>query len=78
MPVVPGGRYERQLAKLPAGISTHGGAQVQVIVPDALPMSQSEMNPRALRAGAWTGLTSVERVMGERVDRTVLHAHHWR
>jgi hypothetical protein len=41
-------------------------------------MSQSEMDPAALRAGAWTGLTSVERVMGERVERSVLHAHAWR
>jgi predicted patatin/cPLA2 family phospholipase len=77
MPVVPGRRYERQLAALPAGLSAHGGAQVQVIVPHAAPMSQSEMNPSALRAGAWTGLTSVERVVGERVDRGVLHAHAW-
>ena len=45
MPVVPGGRYERQLATLPAGITAHGDAQVQVIVPHALPMSQSEMQP---------------------------------
>ena len=72
MPVVPGGRYERQLATLPAGITAHGDAQVQVIVPHALPMSQSEMSPSALRAGAWTGLTSVERVVGERIDRRVL------
>jgi hypothetical protein len=78
MPVVPGQRYERQLAALPAGITAHGAAQVQVIVPEAPPMSQSEMNPAALRAGAWTGLTSVERVMRERVDRAVLHAHAWR
>ncbi len=78
MPVVPGGRYERQLAALPAGITAHGDAQVQVIVPHAAPMSQSEMNPSALRAGAWTGLTSVERVVGERVDRGVLDAHAWR
>lgn len=78
MPVVPGGRYERQLATLPAGITAHGDAQVQVIVPHAPPMSQSEMNPAALRAGAWTGLTSVERVLGERVDRGVLAAHAWR
>ena len=35
MPVVPGGRYERQLAALPAGITAHGDAQVQVIVPHA-------------------------------------------
>jgi hypothetical protein len=77
MPVVPDGGYERQLAALPAGTSAHGDAQVQVIVPDAPPMSQSEMNPPALRAGAWTGLTSVERVVGERVDRGVLHAHAW-
>jgi hypothetical protein len=41
-------------------------------------MSQSEMNPPALRAGAWTGLSSVERVVGERVDRRVLAAHAWR
>lgn len=41
-------------------------------------MSQSEMNPVALRAGAWAGLTSVERVVGERVDRAVLDAHSWR
>ena len=33
MPVVPGGRYERQLAALPAGITAYGDAQVQVIVP---------------------------------------------
>jgi predicted patatin/cPLA2 family phospholipase len=78
MPVVPGGRYERQLAALPAGITAHGDAQVQVIVPDAAPMSQSEMNPMALRAGAWTGLTAVERVVGERVGRDVLAAHAWR
>jgi predicted patatin/cPLA2 family phospholipase len=78
MPVVPSRRYERQLAALPAGITAHGEAQVQVIVPDAPPMSQSEMDPAVLRAGAWTGLTSVERVMGERVDRGVLHAHAWR
>jgi predicted acylesterase/phospholipase RssA len=78
MPVVPGGRYERQLATLPAGITAHGDAQVQVIVPHTPPMSQSEMNPEALRTGAWTGLTSVERVVGERVDRGVLHAHGWR
>jgi predicted patatin/cPLA2 family phospholipase len=78
MPVVPGGRYERQLATLPGGVTTHGEVQVQVIVPDAPPMSQSEMDPAALRAGAWTGLTGVERVMGERVDRSVLHAHEWR
>jgi predicted patatin/cPLA2 family phospholipase len=78
MPVVPGDRYERQLATLPAGISDHGDAQVQVIVPSAPPMSQSEMNPAALRAGAWTGLTSVERVVGERVDRAALYAHAWR
>jgi predicted patatin/cPLA2 family phospholipase len=78
MPVVPGGRYERQLAALPAGITAHGEAQVQVIVPHSPPMSQSEMNPAALRAGAWTGLTSVERVVGERVDRGVLVAHTWR
>ena len=77
MPVVPGGRYERQLAALPGGITAHGDAQVQVIVPHAPPMSQSEMNPSALRAGAWTGLTSVERVVGERVDRGVLRAHAW-
>jgi predicted patatin/cPLA2 family phospholipase len=78
MPVVPGGSYEHQLAALPAGITAHGDAQVQVIVPHAPPMSQSEMNPTALRAGAWTGLTSVERVVGERVDRGVLDAHAWR
>ena len=78
MPVVPGGRYERQLAALPAGITAHGEARVQVIVPQAPPMSQSEMNPPALRAGAWTGLTSVERVVGERVDRGILDAHTWR
>ena len=78
MPVVPARRYERQLAALPAGITSHGEAQVQVIVPDAPPMSQSEMDPATLRAGAWTGLTSVERVMGEHVDRDVLHAHAWR
>src|SRR3954453_1952199 len=78
MPVVPGRRYERQLAALPAGITAHGEPQVQVIVPQAPPMSQSEMNPAALRAGAWTGLHSVERVMGEWVDRGVLHAHAWR
>jgi hypothetical protein len=78
MPVVCGGRYERQLAALPAGISARGDAQVQVIVPPAPAMSQSEMNPSALRAGAWTGLTSVERVVGERVDRGVLDAHAWR
>jgi predicted patatin/cPLA2 family phospholipase len=78
MPVVPGGRYERQLAALPAGITARGDAQVQVIVPHGPPMSQSEMNPSTLRAGAWTGLTSVERVMGERVDRGVLDAHAWR
>jgi len=77
MPVVPARRYERQLAALPAGITSHGEAQVQVIVPDALPMSQSEMDPAALRAGAWTGLASVERVTGERVDRAVLRAHRW-
>jgi predicted patatin/cPLA2 family phospholipase len=76
MPVMPGRRYERQLATLPAGVTAHGDAQVQVIVPEAPPMSQSEMDPAVLRAGAWTGLTSVERVMGERVDRDVLHA--WR
>jgi hypothetical protein len=35
------------------------------------------MNPSALRAGAWTGLISVERVVGERVDRSVLGAHAW-
>jgi predicted patatin/cPLA2 family phospholipase len=78
MPVVPSGRYERQLAALPAGITAHGDAQVQVIVPQTPPMSQSEMNPAALRAGAWTGLTSVERVVGEQVDRGVLDAHAWR
>jgi predicted patatin/cPLA2 family phospholipase len=78
MPVVPAGRYERQLAALPAGITAHGAAQVQVIVPHAPPMSQSEMSPPALRAGAWAGLASVERVMGERVDRRVLDAHAWR
>jgi predicted patatin/cPLA2 family phospholipase len=78
MPVVPGGRYERQLAALPAGITTHGNAQVQVIVPHGAPMSQSEMNPSVLRAGAWTGLTGVERAVGERVDRGVLDAHAWR
>ena len=78
MPVVPGGRYERELAALPAGITAHGNAQVQVIVLHAPPMSQSETNPSALRAGAWTGLTSVERVAGERVDRGVLDAHAWR
>ncbi len=77
MPVVPGGRYERQLAALPAGVTAHGDTQVQVIVPDALPMSQSEMNPRALRAGAWAGLRSVERAAGELVDRGVLAAHAW-
>ncbi len=77
MPVVPGGRYERQLAALPAGVTVHGDAHVQVIVPHAPPMSQSEMDPAALRAGAWTGLNSVERVVGERVDRGVLHAHAW-
>jgi hypothetical protein len=77
MPVVPGGRYERQLAALPAGVSAHGDAHVQVIVPPGPPMSQSEMNPSALRAGAWTGLTGVERVVGERVDRSVLDAHAW-
>ena len=78
MPVVPGGRYERQLATLPAGITAHGDAQVQVIVPHGPPMSQSEMRPSALRAGAWMGLTSVERVVGERVDRGVLAEHAWR
>lgn len=78
MPVVPSGRYERQLAALPGGITAHGEVQVQVIVPDAPPMSQSEMDPAVLRAGAWTGLTGVERVMGEQVDRSVLHAHAWR
>ena len=41
-------------------------------------MSQSKMNPAALRAGASTGLTSVERVVGERVNRGVLDAHAWR
>jgi predicted patatin/cPLA2 family phospholipase len=76
MPVVPSGRYERQLATLPAGTTAHGDVEVQVIVPQAPTMSQSEMNPAALRAGAWTGLTSVERVVGERVDRGVLDA--WR
>jgi hypothetical protein len=40
-------------------------------------MSQSEMNPLALRADAWTGLTSVERLVGERVDRRGLAAHAW-
>ena len=35
MPVAPGRRYERQLAALPAGITAHGEAQVQVIVPAA-------------------------------------------
>ena len=78
MPVVPDGRYERQIATLPAGITAHGTVQIQVIVPHAPPMSQSEMSPPALRAGAWTGLTSVERVVGERVDRSVLAAHAWR
>jgi predicted patatin/cPLA2 family phospholipase len=78
MPVLPGGRYERQLATLPAGVSTHGDTQVQVIVPHAPPMSQSEMNPAVLRAGAWTGLVSVEQVVGERVDRGPLRAHAWR
>jgi hypothetical protein len=78
MPVVPGGRYERQLATLPAGVSAHGDTTVQVIVPHAPPMSQSEMNPATLRAGAWTGLVSVEQVVGERVDRGVLRAHAWR
>jgi predicted patatin/cPLA2 family phospholipase len=78
MPVVPGGSYERQLAALPAGITAHGETQVQVIVPLSPPMSQSEMNPVALRAGAWAGLTGVERVVGERVDRAVLDAHSWR
>jgi predicted patatin/cPLA2 family phospholipase len=77
MPVVPNGRYERLLATFPAGSTTHGDTQVQVIVPNAPPMSQSEMNPTALRAGAWTGLRSVERVVGERVDRDVLYAHAW-
>ena len=78
MPVVPGERYQCQLPAPPAGITAHGDAQVQVIVLDAPPMSQTEMNPATLRAGAWTGLTSVERVMGERVDRGVLDAHPWR
>jgi predicted acylesterase/phospholipase RssA len=32
----------------------------------------------ALRAGPWTGLACVERVVGERVDRRVLDAHAWR
>jgi hypothetical protein len=41
-------------------------------------MSQSEMNPAALRAGAWAGLHSVERAAGERVHRSVLDAHAWR
>jgi hypothetical protein len=77
MAVVPGGRYERQLAALPAGITAHGDAQVQVIVPDAPPMSQSEMSPRALRAGAWAGLRGVERVANELVDRRILAAHAW-
>jgi len=76
MPVVPGGSYERQLAALPAGLTTHRDAQVQVIVPHTAPMSQSEMSPIALRVGAWAGLTSVERAAGERVDRGVLAA--WR
>jgi predicted patatin/cPLA2 family phospholipase len=76
MPVVPGGSYERQLAALPDGTTALGGARVQVIVPHAPPMSQSEMRPGALRAGAWAGLASVERVAGERVDRRVLDA--WR
>jgi predicted patatin/cPLA2 family phospholipase len=78
MPVVPGGRYERQLATLPAGVTAHGDVQVQVIVPPAPPMSQSEMNRLSLRGGAWTGLTGVERVLGERVDRGALEAHGWR
>jgi predicted patatin/cPLA2 family phospholipase len=78
MPVVPGGRYERQLATLPAGVSTRDDAQVQVIVPHAAPMSQSEMNPAVLRAGAWTGLVSVEQVVGERVDRSALRPYGWR
>jgi hypothetical protein len=36
------------------------------------------MDPAVLRAGAWTGLVSVERVVGERVDRSALRAYAWR
>ena len=46
---IDAGRTRRPLrtpaAALPAGVTAHGDAQVQVIVPHAAPMSQSEMNP---------------------------------
>jgi predicted patatin/cPLA2 family phospholipase len=78
MPVMPGDRYQRQLAALPAGLTNRGDVLIQVLVPPPPGVSQSEMNPAVLRAGAWRGLAAVERAAGESVDRAALHAHGWR
>jgi predicted patatin/cPLA2 family phospholipase len=78
MPVVPRDRYERQLAALPAGVTSRGDAVVQVLVPAGPTISQSEMDPETLRAGAWMGLATVEDAANETIDRAVLHAHGWR
>jgi predicted patatin/cPLA2 family phospholipase len=77
MPVVPGERYARRLAALPAGLTRRADAVIQVLVPPGPAISQSELNPATLRAGAWTGLTSVEHAAGETVDRTAMYVHGW-
>jgi predicted patatin/cPLA2 family phospholipase len=77
MPVVPGDRYEHLLASLPAGLTARGGAVIQVLAPPGPTISQSEMKPETLQAGAWMGLATVEDAANETVDRAVLYAHGW-
>jgi hypothetical protein len=78
MPVMPGDGYARRLAALPGGITMRDDdAVVQVLVPPGPTISQSEMNPETLRAGAWMGLATVEDAANETVDRAVLYAHGW-
>jgi predicted patatin/cPLA2 family phospholipase len=77
MPVMPGDRYKRLLAELPAGVTARGDAVVQVLVPPGPAISQSEMNPATLRIGAWSGLATVEDAVEETVDRARLYAHGW-
>jgi len=77
MPVVPGDRYERRVAALPGGVTTRDDAVIEVLVPPGPTISQSEMNPETLRAGAWMGLATVEDAANETVDRAVLYAHGW-
>jgi predicted patatin/cPLA2 family phospholipase len=78
MPVMPSDRYERQIAALPHGVTERGDAVIQVLAPPGPAISQSEMDPERLRAGAWAGLATVEDAANETVDRAVLYAHGWR